>query len=334
LKRADAPDSRSASRRTPNLSLARFWTPRYWPTWAVLGAMKVAARLPFSWQLAIGRALGGALRRLKRRKRHTTQRNLEICFPELDAGERADLLKRHFEAVGTSFVEMAFGWFAPIDEILARVTITGREHLDHALASGKGTLLFCAHFTTVEVGVAVLEAIAPRIACMYRPQRNAMMDVMILRGRSRFAREQIPRDNVRALVRNLREKQVVAYMPDQTYTGGQSELLPFFGEPAVTNTATSKLAAIGDATVLPYFFRRLPGTQGYRVDIGPPLPNFPSGDAVEDTRRLFALLESYIRLAPEQYLWVYKKFKGRPPPYPDVYATEKRGNGEREEDAR
>jgi KDO2-lipid IV(A) lauroyltransferase len=304
----------------PELSLARFWSPRWWPTWLLLGALHVAARLPPSWQLALGRGLGALLRRVKRRELRTTRRNLELCFPELDAAAREQLLRKHFDAVGTSFVEMGFGWFAPIDAVLARVEIAGREHLDRALAAGKGALLFGAHFTTLEVGVAVLEAIAPRVSCMYRPQRNAMMNAMILRGRSRFAREQIPRDNVRALLRNLRANCAVVYMPDQTYLGRQSAILPFFGEPAVTNTATSKLAALTGAVVLPYFFRRLPGTARYRVDIGPPLDGLPSDDPAADARRLFALLESYIRLAPEQYLWLYKKFKGRPPPYPDAYA--------------
>jgi len=229
------------------------------------------------------------------------------------------LLDRHFEAVGLSFVEMGIGWFTPIERLLERVTVHGREHLERAFAQGRGALLFTAHFTTLEVGVAVLEALAPRASCMYRPQRNAMMDVMIRRGRHRFAKEQIPRDNVRALVRNLRDNYAVCYLPDQTYLGKQSELLPFFGEPAVTNTATSKLASISGTMVLPYFFRRLPdGT--YRVDIGAPLADFPSESATRDTERLFGLLEEYIRLAPEQYLWLYKKFKGRPPPFPDVYA--------------
>jgi len=179
--------------------------------------------------------------------------------------------------------------------------------------------LFGAHFTTIELGFAVLEKFASRVSCMYRPQRNAMMDVMIRRGRYRFAKQQIPRDNVRALLRNLRDNYAVCYLPDQTYLGKQSELLPFFGEPAVTNTATSKLAAISGATVLPYFFRRLPDGD-YRVDIGAPLADFPSESALHDTTRLFGLLEDYIKLAPEQYLWLYKKFKGRPAPLADVYA--------------
>jgi KDO2-lipid IV(A) lauroyltransferase len=244
---------------------------------------------------------------------------LELCFKDLGAAERQTLLERHFEAVGMSFVEMGVGWFTPIERLLQRVTIVGREHLDAALARGRGALLFAAHFTTLEVGVAVLERLAPRCSCMYRPQRNSMMDVMIRRGRYRFAKEQIPRDNVRALLRKLRDNFAVVYLPDQTTLGKQSELLPFFGEPAVTNTATSKLAAISGASVLPYFFRRLPDGD-YRVDIGVPLESFPGESVAGDTQRLFALLEQYIRLAPEQYLWLYKKFKGRPPPLDDVYA--------------
>jgi KDO2-lipid IV(A) lauroyltransferase len=146
-----------------------------------------------------------------------------------------------------------------------------------------------------------------------------MMDVMIRRGRYRFAKQQIPRDNVRALVRSLREGYAVGYLPDQTYLGNQSELLPFFGEPAVANTATSRIAAISGAAVLTYFFRRLPNGD-YRVDIGAPLADFPSDSAARDAQRLFGLLEDYIRLAPEQYLWLYKKFKGRPAPFGDPYA--------------
>jgi KDO2-lipid IV(A) lauroyltransferase len=303
----------------PDLSLKHFVAPRYWPTWLLLGLLHFAARLSPRAQLGLGRLLGRLLRGVKQREYRVAARNLELCFPALGTAERNQLLLKHFESVGMSFVEMGVGWFTPIDRLLPRVAIHGREHLDRALASGKGTLLVTAHFTTLEVGVAVLEALSPRTSCMYRPQRNAMMDVMIRRGRYRFAKEQIPRDNVRALVRSLRDNYVVVYLPDQTYLGKQAELLPFFGEPAVTNIATSKLASISGAVVLPYFFRRLPHGD-YRVDIGPPLENFPSDSPREDARRLFGLLEDYIRLAPEQYLWLYKKFKGRPAPLPDPYA--------------
>jgi len=287
--------------------------------WLVLGLMHVAARLPYRWQLRLGRGLGWLLRHVKRREYRSAARNLEICFKTLSAAERRQLLHRHFAAVGMSFIEMGIGWFMPIERLLERVTVFGREHLDAALARGKGALLFTAHFTTLEVGAAVIEALTPNVSCMYRPQRNAMMDVLIRRGRHRFVTEQIPRDNVRALLRSLRNNHAVLYSPDQTYLGNQSALLPFFGEPAVTNTATTKLAQISGATVLPYFFRRNPSGD-YRVDIGPPLADFPTDSPARDSERLFALLEDYIRMAPEQYLWIYRKFKGRPAPFVDVYA--------------
>jgi KDO2-lipid IV(A) lauroyltransferase len=266
------------------LSLAPFWGPRHWPMWLLLAFMHAAAMLPPRWQLRVGRWFGALLRRFKKREERIARRNIELCFRELSAAEQRQLLDRHFEAVGMSFVEMGIGWFTPL-----------------------------------EVGFAVLEGLTPRVATMYRTQRNAMMDVMIRRGRYRFAKQQIPRDNVRALLRTLRDGYAVGYLPDQTYLGNQSELLPFFGEPAVTNTATSKLASISGCAVLPYFFRRLPNGR-YRVDIGAPLADFPSDSPRRDAERLFGLLEAYIRLAPEQYLWLYKKFKGRPAPLADVYA--------------
>jgi KDO2-lipid IV(A) lauroyltransferase len=301
------------------LSLAPFWSPRYWPTWLLLAFMRASARLPPRWQWRVGRGFGALLRRVKKREERIARRNIELCFPELTTAQQRALLDRHFEAVGMSFVEMGVGWFTPLDRLLARVEIHGREHLDRVLAEGRGALLAGGHFTPLEVGFAVLEGLTPRVATMYRTQRNAMMDVMIRRGRYRFAKLQIPRDNVRALLHTLRDGYAVGYLPDQTHLGNQSELLPFFGEPAVTNTATSKLASISGCAVLPYFFRRLQSGD-YRLDIGAPLEDFPSDSPKRDAERLFALLEAYIRLAPEQYLWLYKKFKGRPPPLSDPYA--------------
>lgn len=282
--------------------------------------MHLAARLPVGLQLRLGSGLGWLFRTLQRREVKIARRNLEICLPELSPAEREDLVRRHFRSIGLSVVEMGIGWFAPIDELRERVELRGLEHLEAALAQGNGALLVTAHFTPIEVGVCVLESTPFTVNSLYRPQRNAMMDELILRGRARFAAQQIPRDNVRMLIRLLKQNEAVLYMPDQTYLGNQSALIPFFGEPAMTNIATSKIAKISGAPVLTYWFRRNPDQRTYTVEIGAPLEDFPSDDPIADTRRIVALLEQQIRQTPDQYLWVYKKFKRRPASFGDIYA--------------
>jgi len=305
--------------RQDDLSLARFWSPRYWPTWCLWLWLRCSAYLPFRWQIAIGKRLGRIAKNLLRKTPQAALRNLEVCFPELTDAERGELLTRHFESLGISLAEMALGWFAPIERLRSLIQVEGRENLEEARRAGKGVILYVAHFTCLELGVSILQDLNLSCSGMYRAQGNAMIDTMLRRGRQRFLQESIPKDNVRALLRSLRDNKAVVYLPDHAYAGSNSELLPFFGEPAVTNIATGKLAKLSGAPVLAYFFRRLPDDSGYIVNIAPPLPNFPSDDPIDDTRRLVAQLEDYIRIAPDQYVWTYRRFKGRPASYPDIY---------------
>ena len=302
-----------------------FWSqplaaPRYAVVWLLYGAMRLLVRLPFERQLAIGRGLGRLGRIVFAKRARIARRNLEICMPELSADERERLLKQHFEALGASLAETAMGWFGPVDEVRRRVEIRGTEHLDAALEKGNGVILYSAHFTSLEFSVPALRPFCPRLTGMYKPQRNPAMNRFMTQGRNRNVDETFAKDNVRAMMRNLARNAVVWYASDQSYGHKGAALVPFFGEPAMTNTAVCRIAKRSGAVVLPYFYRRLPGEARYVVDIFPPLDDFPSDDPVADVTRLNRLLEDYIRLCPEQYWWIHQRFKGRPAPYPDVYA--------------
>ncbi len=295
--------------------------PRFWPAWLLWKTLRLTHALPLHWQRRLGRVIGAFLRIAFPRQRRIARINIELCFPDLSAAERSELLRAHFASLGMSFLEMGIAWFSPIERIRSLVDVRGLEHVQQALDDGRPVLLWGAHFTCLEMGVRILEDLDTRCATMHKSQRNALMDAMIVAGRSHFADEQIPRDGIRRLLTRLREGYTVVYFPDQAHVGRQGEMLPFFGVPAATNVAASRLAARTDAVLLTYFYRRLPQDAGYRVDIGPPLEGIPSDDPAADARRLFAALEAYIRLAPEQYLWTYKKFKRRSAEYPDPYAV-------------
>ncbi len=284
-------------------------------------AMRLVVRLPLRTQLRLGRRLGAAGGHLFGSRRRVVQRNLELCFPELSAAERAALVERHFESLGASIVETAMGWFGDVETVRRSVRIEGRDHLEAALARGKGVILFSAHFTPMEFCFPALRDLCPRFTGMYKPQKNPTMTRIMNRGRARNADELIDKDNVRAIFRNLKRNAVVWYAADQSYDRKGAELIPFFGEPAMTNTAIWRLAKSSGATVLTFFLHRLPDDSGYVAEIGPPIENFPSDDPAANVARLTRRLEDYIRRCPEQYFWVHKRFKGRPAPYPNVYAV-------------
>jgi len=308
-------------------STAQLLHPRYWPTWLALGLLRMFEPLPFGVLLWLGRRLGDLLLLLPLSFVRIAQRNLELCFPNMLEAERKRILRAHFRSVGVGLFETAISWWSPDDRIRRLTQLEGQEHLQAALARGRGAILLSAHFTTLEIGA---RALCARVAAsiMYRPTSNAVLENFLMRNRGKRAKRAIPRDDIRTLISALKNNEPVWYAPDQSYRKKGAEMVPFFGIPAATNTATSRLARMTGAAVLPYFPERLPGSQGYRMIIQPMLEDFPSDSAVADAQRFNASIEEQVRLVPEQYLWIHRRFKGLTPEYPDYYGK-KKGIGDR-----
>jgi KDO2-lipid IV(A) lauroyltransferase len=307
------------------MSSDRFWTAKFAPLryaagWLVYAWIRLVVRLPFRAQMALGRALGKAALWLLPARRRIAARNIDTCLADLPEAERARILALHFESLGLSTIEMAMGWFGRPEAVRARIDVEGAENLAAAVANGKGVILFSAHFTTFEFYWAALKPLCPKLCGMYKWARNPVVNRLMNRGRGRYFDVLFAKDNVREMFRVLRDNGVVWYASDQSYAGKGSALIPFFAEPAMTNTAIGRIAKASGAVVLPYFCRRLP-TDRYVMSIHAPLPQWPSGDDIADTRALTKLLEDYIRLCPEQYWWIHQRFKGRPAPLPDLYAA-------------
>ena len=299
------------------MNLALF-KPRYWPTWLGLGILRLFEPLPFPVLAWLGRRVGDVLSRLPLSFVRIARRNLDLCLPEVSVVLRETILRDHFRSVGIGLFETAMSWWSSDERIRELTTLEGEEHLRAALAAGRGVILLSAHFTTLEVGA---RAVCSRIpaSIMYRPTGNAVLERFLMRNRGRHAKRAIPRDDVRALIGTLKANEPVWYAPDQSYRKKGAQMVPFFGIPAATNTATSRLARMTGAAVLPYFPERLPGSQGYRMVIQPPLDGFPSNDPVADAERFNRLIEAHARKVPAQYLWIHRRFKGLDASYPDYY---------------
>ena len=285
-------------------------SPRNWPTWLLVGLGWTVARWPWWLQRALGPVLGRGLMHLARSRRRVAETNLALCFPELDEAARRHLLRVNFESLGLGLFEFLRAWWgrgAPAD---GHPPIQGLEHLEAARAEGRGVILVSAHFTTLEICVRLLCG-QVSLAGMYRPHDQPALEWAVKHGRLRYARQMFARDELRPAIRHLRQGGVLWFAPDQETRRGDSVFVPFFGQPAWSLTSTHQLARLGNASVLPLFHERLAAGRS-RLEVLPPLADFPTADATADTARIMATLEGLIRRRPEQYLWLHQRFQ-RPP---------------------
>lgn len=301
-------------------ALRRFWQPRYWPIWLGLAWLRLASLLPVQGQLALGRGLGWLMYHVLAERRHIAARNLDLCFPELPADARAGILRQHFASLGMILMEHGLAWWASDADVRARVDVHGIEHLKAALATGRGIVLLTGHFASQEFTGRALRLVHPNLGALYRPNKNPFVDQILWVIRAQSASVMIPKQSVRRMIRTLRQGVPLWYAPDQNHRRPPCALVPFFGEPAMTTTALSEIARMGNALVLPLLPRRFADTGHYSLEILPPLDDFPGASPEDDARKVTAILEAHIRKAPEQYFWIHRRFKGRPAPLPDPYA--------------
>jgi KDO2-lipid IV(A) lauroyltransferase len=300
-----------------SVPLWRFSAPRYWLTWVFVAWLRLSAALPWRMAVKLQRLLGRLACALLPRQRGVVRRNLEICFPQLSQEERAALVTRSLESVSVFLAELGIAWFGARERYAHLFRTEGVEHLEAALARGRGVLLYSGHFTTLEICVPAIKAIVPLYAFMFSERGNRLLNELQRRGRKRAAHVSVVNDDVRALLRLLQHNATVWYAPDQVRVE-RGELLPFFGEPCMTSTATSRLARITGAAVVPLFFCRTAGDSGYLLRFHEPLDDFPSADVLRDTSRLTAILEAFVRECPDQYFWTHRRFRGRKG-LPDAY---------------
>jgi len=293
--------------------------PRHWPAWLGVGLIWLIAKLPHAALLGLGRLLGRLVQWVPSPRRHVAEANIALCFPGLDSKARKALVDANLRDIGMMLVEFALGWMGSDKRIASiPIQVEGLDHLEAARTAGKGVLLVGGHFSHLEL-CARLVSQRMLISGMYRRMDSTVFEWVVLRSRLDYAEAMFDKDDIRGTVKHLRNGGTLWYAPDQDMRSKDTVFVPFFGVPAATITATHHLARMGGAVVIPFFHRRLPGNQGYALRLGEPLADLPSKHVLDDTARVNTCIEQMVREAPEQYLWVHKRFKTRPPGMPSVY---------------
>jgi len=268
--------------------------------------------LPFRMLVWIGNALGLLLYALAAERRRVAAINLRLCFPDMSDARRARLLRDHFKMFGRGLIERTILWWSSGARIRSLIRVEGMEHFD--AVKGKPVILLTPHFVGMDVGGSWISQQVDAIS-VYSKQKNRYLNDMLFKKRVRFGNQRIysRQQGLRPIVKAMREGWPFFYLPDQDQTVKDGAFIPFFGVPAATMTTVPRLAVLTGAAVVPCITRLLPGAAGYVLTFYSVWENYPTGDDIADTRRMNEFIEDRVREMPEQYFWLHKRFKTRPP---------------------
>ncbi len=298
----------------------QFLAPKYWPTWLGVSVLYTLSWTPYKFQLALGRGIGRLLFKLGSSRKRVADINLQLCFPEMSAQERQQLLKQNFENTGIALLETGMGWWWPDWRVKRKVTVKGLEHIKQAQQQGKGVLLLAMHYLSAEINCRGMGLANPTVV-FYRPHNNALMEYFQHRGRGRSNKYMLGKRDVKGLISALREGESCIYLPDQDYGRNRSVFVPFFAVPdAATTTGTLIFARQKNTVTCMLIPTRNEDGSGYTIEVCPPLENFPTDDDVADVTRINHELEQAILQKPAQYMWLHRRFKTRPDEHaPSLY---------------
>ncbi len=244
--------------------------------------------------------------------------NLELCFPEKTIAECTAIAKDNFRHLGYLLAEAGFAWWRSPGTIEKLCRISGTEHLDRALAAGNGVIMLTAHVTSLELGGHALGMKYPT-HLMYKKSKNLLTETVIQRGRQRTAKNTFPHTNLRALIKGLRANEAIWYAPDQDFGPHRSVFASFFNIPTATIPTTGQLVNKTGAAVVPFYPVRLPNHQGVEIRILPPLNSITGKDDILDAEIVNRSIQEAVAQHPEQYMWLHRRFKTRPPGMPELY---------------
>jgi KDO2-lipid IV(A) lauroyltransferase len=279
--------------------------------------LKLFCLLPEAWAYRLGDELGHLFFWIDRKHRRVAMENLKIAFgTEKGEQELRAIAKRSYQHLGRSMVELARVMSSPPERVMGWVKIEGLDYFLDAQKKGCGVLYLTAHLGNWEL-MALAQALQGYpISVVARPVDNPLLEDLLSRLRTRWGNRVIKKGGaLREVLKLLNTGETVGFLLDQNVAADQGVFVNYFGKPACTHKTLALLALKTGAVVLPAFTFREKGNC-HRIIVGPPVLLEETGDAERDvvlnTQKFTAMIESYVREHPDQWLWVHRRWKTQP----------------------
>ncbi len=268
--------------------------------------------------MKIGRVLGSLMYRFIRERRTVALTNLKLAFPDITDAAREQLARESFSHLGMAVAETAWMWYRDKND-MSDMQCEGTEHMEKAIADGKGVILLQAHFTIIDTCTAIIAPHWP-VSAVYDPPSNPMFASYLLYQRCRQLKTLIDNRSTRDMVRCLRRGEVVWFSPDQSVGASRGGIASeFFGQQVLTSSGTARIAKMTGATILPFIPTRHKNASAYTFQFCEPMV-LDTDDITLATQQVNDVLESHVRGQPEHYLWTHRRFKPPTPQHTNPYA--------------
>jgi KDO2-lipid IV(A) lauroyltransferase len=302
------------------LRLMRFRL-EYALAWCVV---KTIGALPRSLARLVGVALAQFIRVLHGKLRRVGMRNLQLAFPEMPARERGKLVRKVFTSLGRQFAEVCLFPRYTAKNVSDAVIYDGFENFDRASQRGKGVLFLTGHLGGWELSAFAHSLYGHPLYFVMRPLDNPYLDELVRRYRTMHGNTPILKDDpVRELLRAMKQGSTVGILMDTNMTPPEGVFVDFFGIPACTASGLARIALRTDSAVVPGFTLWDPVLRKYRLRFDPALQLQRTGNNEEDilanTQLFTKVIEDFVRRYPDQWLWVHRRWKTRPPGEPPLY---------------
>ncbi|WP_332874419.1 lipid A biosynthesis acyltransferase [Amphritea pacifica] len=299
-----------------------FLAPKFWPIWLGIGLLRLVSMLPYRAGLALGRMIGRLLLKAMSKRRHIVEINIRTCFPELTREQQQQRVKEVFENNAIGLIETGWAYWKSREFFRARTEFRNFELLDRYLEEGNGVILMGWHFSCLDLAGLLFSLYGKPCSTLYRKHDYPLLEWFFTHGRERFSFP-IERQKTRQMLRAMRNNHCIWYAPDQDLGRKGTVFVPFFGHPAATTLATTKMHQLNNSPLIKLDCWRKPDNSGYILECSE-VEGFPSGSEEQDAVLINKAIEQGIRKAPSQYMWVHKRFKTAPPGEKNIYKAAKR----------